>query len=166
LIALFNSAYEVITDNAIDEYMALFSQKTLLFVRAPDENVFIPPFNLIELFFLVIPLEWWMSKKLYGQINRYVMFVIYSPLLVITAAWETKTAHKVRWNRKRGEADEDVVYEWEQMDNQLDFEDDGWAKAVEKSRPDVTTDATLMEVRDLRKNMEELKALVTRLEKK
>ncbi len=42
LIALYNSAYEDITENAIDEYMALFSQKTLQFVRAPDENVFIP----------------------------------------------------------------------------------------------------------------------------
>jgi hypothetical protein len=41
LIALYNSAYEDITGNAVDEYMALFSQKTLQFVRAPDENVFI-----------------------------------------------------------------------------------------------------------------------------
>lgn len=41
LIALYNSAYEDITDNAIDEYMALFSLKTMQFVRAPDENVFI-----------------------------------------------------------------------------------------------------------------------------
>lgn len=41
LIALYNSAYEDITDNAIDEFMALFSQKTMQFVRAPDENVFI-----------------------------------------------------------------------------------------------------------------------------
>ncbi|KAL8898468.1 MAG: hypothetical protein Q9207_006680 [Kuettlingeria erythrocarpa] len=41
LIALYNSAYEDITENAIDEYMALFSHKTLQFVRAPDENVFI-----------------------------------------------------------------------------------------------------------------------------
>ena len=41
LIALYNSAYSDITDNAVDEYMALFSQKTMQFVRAPDENVFI-----------------------------------------------------------------------------------------------------------------------------
>lgn len=41
LIALYNSAYEDITDNAVDEYMALFAQKTIQFVRAPDENVFI-----------------------------------------------------------------------------------------------------------------------------
>ena len=41
LIALYNSAYSDITDNAVDEYMALFAQKTIQFVRAPDENVFI-----------------------------------------------------------------------------------------------------------------------------
>lgn len=41
LIALYNSAYEDITKNALDEYMALFTQKTMQFVRAPDENVFI-----------------------------------------------------------------------------------------------------------------------------
>jgi hypothetical protein len=50
LIALYNSAYEDISGNAIDEYMAIFAQKTMQFVRAPDENVFIPrkslpPFN-------------------------------------------------------------------------------------------------------------------------
>lgn len=58
LIALYNSAYEDITDNAIDEYMALFSQKTMQFVRAPDENVFIAreqpttPLCLKNLFFI------------------------------------------------------------------------------------------------------------------
>jgi hypothetical protein len=58
LIALYNSAYEDITGNATDEYMALFASKTMQFVRAPDENVFIAPFNLIELFFLILPFEW------------------------------------------------------------------------------------------------------------
>lgn len=42
LIALYNSSYEDISGNADDEYMALFSARTLQYVRAPDENVFIP----------------------------------------------------------------------------------------------------------------------------
>jgi hypothetical protein len=46
LIALYNSAYEDISGNAIDEYMAIFAQKTMQFVRAPDENVFIPRMSL------------------------------------------------------------------------------------------------------------------------
>lgn len=58
LIALYNSAYEDVTDNAVDEYMALFSQKTMQFVRAPDENVFIArefyPF-LFFFFFFTFP---------------------------------------------------------------------------------------------------------------
>jgi hypothetical protein len=88
LIALYNSAYEDITDNATDEYLALFAKKTLQFVRAPDENVFIPrkfsrkigyfklmfpAFNLIEIFLLIIPLEWWMKKGAYERLNDYIM---------------------------------------------------------------------------------------------
>jgi hypothetical protein len=72
LIALYNSAYEDITQNAIDEYMALFSQKTMQFVRAPDENVFIAPFNLIEMFCLILPFEWWMDEKRYDKLNDMV----------------------------------------------------------------------------------------------
>src|SRR5277367_2579468 len=90
LIALYNSAYQDITDNAIDEYMALFAQKTMRFVRAPDENVFIAPFNLIEVFFLIIPFEWWMDANCYERLNNYVMAVIYSPLLTVTAYHEAR----------------------------------------------------------------------------
>jgi hypothetical protein len=95
LIALYNSAYEDITENAIDEYMALFSQKTMQFVRAPDENVFIAPFNLIEMVFLILPFEWWMADATYEKLNNYIMAIIYSPLLVVTAYFETKEAQHV-----------------------------------------------------------------------
>lgn len=160
LIALYNSAYEDITDNAIDEYMALFSQKTMQFVRAPDENVFIAPFNLIELFGLIIPLEWWLPKARYERLNDYVMGIIYSPLLLVTAWLEVKTARQVRWNRKRGEEDDDTVEEWEQLEELLDLEGDGWDKRVEESKPNVVTDATLLEVRALREEIKELKEML------
>ncbi|KAJ9619144.1 Calcium channel yvc1 [Taxawa tesnikishii (nom. ined.)] len=160
LIALYNSAYEDITDNSIDEYMALFASKTMQFVRAPDENVFIPPFNLVELFFLVLPFEWWMSKESYERLNDYVMGALYSPVLLITAALETRTAYKVKWNRKRGEEDEDTTEEWEQMEDEVDFEGEGWSKRVENTRPNVETDATLSEVKELRKEIDELKSLL------
>ena len=129
LIALYNSAYEDVTDNAIDEYLALFSQKTLQFVRAPDENVFIAPFNLVELFGLVLPFEWWMSDKQYARLNDYVMGVLYSPLLLITAYLETRTARTVRFNRKRNEADDDTIEEWEQM---------AASSCPSSSQPDIT----------------------------
>jgi len=162
LVALYNSAYEDITDNAIDEYMALFAQKTMQFVRAPDENVFIAPFNLIELFCLIIPFEWWMPKDMYERLNHYVMGVLYSPLLLITAYLEQRTAVRVTWNRKRGQEDEDDTQEWEQLADEMDFEGDGWSKRVEASKPNVEVDATLMEVRELRKQVKELKEFLDR----
>ncbi|EME47192.1 hypothetical protein DOTSEDRAFT_145625 [Dothistroma septosporum NZE10] len=163
LIALYNSAYEDIYENAIDEYLALFAQKTLQFVRAPDENVFIAPFNLIEIFGLIIPFEWWLPRHRYEQLNDIVMGVIYSPLLCITALLETRTARQVRFNRSRNETDDDTVEEWEQLEGELDVEGSGWSKRVEETSPNVVTDATLLEVRELREQMKELKEMLREL---
>lgn len=163
LIALYNSAYEDVTDNAIDEYLALFSQKTLQFVRAPDENVFIAPFNLVELFCLILPFEWWMSDRQYARLNDYVMGVLYSPLLLVTAYLETRTARSVRFNRKRNEADDDTIEEWEQMADEFDIEGSGWGKKVLESAPNVTKDATMVELKELKEDMKELKALLKSL---
>ena len=163
LIALYNSAYEDITANAIDEFLALFSQKTIQFVRAPDENVFIAPFNLVEIFCLVIPLEWWMPKDQYERINDIVMGIIYSPVLVFTAFVETRTAHQVKFNRSRNESDDDTIEEWEQLYDEMDFEGTGWGKRVEETKPNVVDDGTLLEVQELRKEMKELMEMVERL---
>jgi hypothetical protein len=163
LIALYNSAYEDITENAIDEYMALFSQKTMQFVRAPDENVFIAPFNLIEMLFLILPFEWWMDEKRYDHLNDIVMAVIYSPLLVVTALLEQQEAWVVKENRRRGEEDEDTVHEWEQVLQECDFEADGWDKKVQSSKPNVEFDTAVLEVRQLRKEVGELKDLLVKM---
>jgi hypothetical protein len=163
LIALYNSAYEDITENAIDEYMALFSQKTMQFVRAPDENVFIAPFNLIEMFCLILPFEWWMDEKRYDHLNDIVMAVIYSPLLLVTALLEQQEAWIVKENRRRGEEDEDTTHEWEQVLAECDFEADGWDKKVQSSRPNVEFDTAVLEVRQLRKEVGELKELLIKM---
>jgi len=160
LIALYNSAYEDITDNATDEYMALFAQRTIQFTRAPDENVFIAPLNLIELFFLVIPLEWWMDSDRYERLNNYVMAIIYSPLLLVTAYIEARDAQHVRENRKRGEADDDTTEEWEQLEGEADFEGEGWTKKVSQTKPDVENDTDVVEMRALRKEVAELKDML------
>ncbi|KAL9105630.1 MAG: hypothetical protein Q9227_009242 [Pyrenula ochraceoflavens] len=160
LIALYNSAYEDISGNSDDEYMALFSQKTMQFVRAPDENVFIPPFNLIEIFCLILPFEWWMERKSYELLNNYVMGVIYSPLLLIIASLESREARHIRWNRGRNEEDDDTIEEWEQLEGEIDFEGEGWDKKVESTKPDVKVDATLFEVRELKEQLEDLKRMV------
>nr|OQO18235.1 hypothetical protein B0A51_13569 [Rachicladosporium sp. CCFEE 5018] len=163
LIALYNSAYEDVTDNAIDEYLALFSQKTLQFVRAPDENVFIAPFNLIEIVCLSLPFEWWMSKKQYEKLNDLVMGTIYSPLLLVTAFFETRTARRVRFNRKRHEADDDEIEEWEQMAGELDVEGSGWGKRVQETAPNVVTDAALVELKSLREELKEVREMLKAL---
>jgi hypothetical protein len=160
LIALYNSAYEDITENAIDEYMAMFAQKTLQFVRAPDENVFIAPLNLIEVFFLILPFEWWMDSNRYERLNNYVMGVIYSPLLLITAALEAKDADSVRDNRKRGEEDDDTIEEWEELQGEVNFENEDWDKKVQSTKPIVEVDADVVEIRELKEQVKELKEMI------
>lgn len=163
LIALYNSAYEDVTDNSLDEYMALFAEKTMQFVRAPDENVFIPPLNLIEIFFLIIPFEWWMSKKTYACLNDIVMGVLYSPLLLVAALFEQRTAEEVSGNRSRGELDEDTIEEWEQMGDQIDFDAEGWSKKIAGAKSNVEDDSTTIEVRKLRGEVQELKEILQTL---
>ncbi|KAH8678587.1 hypothetical protein BGZ60DRAFT_370275 [Tricladium varicosporioides] len=163
LIALYNSAYEDITGNAVDEYMALFAQKTMQFVRAPDENVFIAPLNLIEIFGLIIPFEWWMPRKAYAKLNDYVMALLYSPLLFVAAYFETKSAMAVKSNRRRGEDDDDTIEEWEQMAGDVDFEGEGWDKKVASAKPNVEQDAATIEVRKLRGEVSELKELLEKV---
>ncbi len=133
------------------------------FVRAPDENVFIPPFNLIEVFLLALPLEWWMDKKLYARINHVIMAVIYSPLLAIAAYFETRVAAEIRRNRSRGEEDDDTIEEWEQMAGQVDFEGDGWNKRVDRVKPNVEDDPAVLEVKKLREEVEKLKEMIAQL---
>ncbi|KAK2734524.1 hypothetical protein FQN55_002635 [Onygenales sp. PD_40] len=165
LIALYNSAYEDITDNAIDEYMALFAHRTMQFVRAPDENVFIAPLNLLEILLLILPFEWWLPTSRYERLNHYVMGIIYSPLLFITALIETVNARRIRLNRRLGEEDDDVLEEWEEIaqDMQVDFEGEGWAEKVEGTRPNVEVELCVLEVRELREQVEGLVGLVKRL---
>ncbi len=160
LIALYNSAYSDITDNALDEYMALFAQKTMQFVRAPDENVFIAPFNLIEIFCLILPLEWWMPRRAYQRLNDYVMGLLYSPLLIIAAVFETRSAMLVKSNRRRGEEEDDTIEEWEQMAGEMDMEGEGWAKKVAAAASNVEDDQATIEVRKLRDELKDIREMI------
>ncbi|KAF1992465.1 hypothetical protein K402DRAFT_449808 [Aulographum hederae CBS 113979] len=164
LIALYNSAYEDITEKAIDEYMAIFAQKTMQFVRAPDENVFIAPFNLIELLCLVLPFEWWLPKKHYEKLNDYVMGAIYSPVLLVTAFLEQREARHVKFNRGRSEADDDTIEEWEQLGEEEGGDErvcgKEWLERCESTKPNVEVEGAVVEIRQLRGEMEELRKLI------
>lgn len=157
LIALYNSAYEDIYGNADDEYLALFSMKTMQFVRAPDENVFIPPFNLIEIVLSGL-CEWWMPDQMYARANDIVMGIIYSPLLLVVGVYETRKAAAIRRNRARGEDDDDVEEEWEEAQVQVDFEGEGWAKKCDAVKPRLDEDPVIVEIKKLRSEIDDLKA--------
>jgi uncharacterized cysteine cluster protein YcgN (CxxCxxCC family) len=126
-------------------------------VRAPDENLFIPPFNLIEIFVLITPFEWWLPHKAYQRMNRYVMAIIYSPLLLVTSALEAHEAHIVHRNRLRKAQDDDTVEEWEQLSDACDSE---WVKKVEDSKPDVEVTQSVAEIRKVQKTLGEVRGLV------
>src|SRR5205085_1770607 len=79
----------LIVDNAVDEFLALFSGKTLEFIRAPDENSFCPPLNLIEIF-LLLPFQPFLSKEHYQRLNQIVMKIVYAPVLTLIAVYEAK----------------------------------------------------------------------------
>ncbi|EFE41568.1 hypothetical protein TRV_03710 [Trichophyton verrucosum HKI 0517] len=172
LIALYNSAYEDITGNAINEYMGLFAHRTLQYVRAPDENVFIAPLNLIEIVCLIIPFEWWMPSDRYDKLNNYVMGIIYSPLLLVTALLESANAQRIRLNRRLGEEDDDTQEEWENAAESAGFDfkriDDhpdtgAWDKVVTKTKPNVEVDQCVLEVRELKEQVRQLTQLVNTL---
>jgi len=91
------------------------------------------------------------------------MGILCSPLLLLTAYLETKQAHTVRKNRRHGESDEDTIQEWERIAGEVDFEGDGWAKKVGSTRPNVETDAAVLEIRELKGQMEELRKMVEAL---
>lgn len=134
------------------------------FVRAPDENVFIAPLNLVEIV-LVILFEWWMPKKTYEALNDVVMGVIYSPLLFFAAFFETRKAGEISSNRSRGEEDDDVEEEWEQMAAQVEFESESWAKICNEAKPNVEEEPALVEVKRLRQEMEDLKSMLVSITK-
>ncbi|KAI5289119.1 hypothetical protein KEM54_004380 [Ascosphaera aggregata] len=165
LIALYNSAYTEVTENSIDEYLALFSQRTMQFVRAPDENVFIAPFNLIEIICLVLPFEWWMPAHKYERLNHYVMGVIYFPILLVTALVETVRARQITLNRRLGEEDDNVLEEWDEMAEGIAYrnEQDDWAERVEATISKTDSDPCLAQMRELGNQVRELKSIVTAL---
>lgn len=99
LIALYANAYQRVVDNGGDEYMALMCQKTLRFIRAPDEEVYVPPLNIIEVF--VHPILSLMPAKSGKKWNHIIMSILYSPVLFIVAVKEVRVARRIQYNRMK-----------------------------------------------------------------
>lgn len=120
LIALYSTAYAAIVENATDEYFALVAQKTLRYVRAPDQNLYVPPFNLIEV--IITPIGWFLPESAWRDFNYYVMLIIYAPLLAYITSDELVNARRIQYNRYKGLPDDanEVDTEWDLTDG---FED-------------------------------------------
>ncbi|KAI0751001.1 calcium activated cation channel [Daedaleopsis nitida] len=89
LISLFSSAYEDVVEDAAAEYLTYFAGKVVGMIRAPDEFIYPPPFNLLEIF-LVGPFEFFVSDERYATLNRYVMRIVFFVPLCIIALYETQ----------------------------------------------------------------------------
>ncbi|KAK4048507.1 Calcium channel yvc1 [Microbotryomycetes sp. JL201] len=87
LVALFGSAYQECTDEAVPTFMAFFSGKTISAIRAPDQFVYVAPFNLIEIF--ILPLEFIVSTETYTRLNRFLMGTLFFIPLTFIALFET-----------------------------------------------------------------------------
>ncbi|VEU22575.1 DEKNAAC103592 [Brettanomyces naardenensis] len=106
LIALYSQAYSDVVENATDEYLAQYSSKILKYIRAPDEKIFCPPLNLVEIVFLDIPFSWWLQKKTYDSLCDKIMLVLYAPLLVFIGNYESSEARRILYNRQMQVADD------------------------------------------------------------
>lgn len=114
-------------------------------------------FNLLEIIFLVLPFEWWLPRHYYAKINDVVMAIIYAPLLLLVASLETREARRIRWNRRRGEEDDDDVQEWEHVAEEVDFDvDDTWQQTVRETTPNVNLDNCSVEIIKLQEQVREL----------
>lgn len=150
-VALFNQAYQNVYDNAGDEYLALFSKKTLQFVRAPDQHVFVPPFNLIEIV-LLLPLELVLSKEKYRAVNNFVLSVLYAPYLTAIALYESRL-HRRRTKALNGDFDDE---ELEDDDDEDDTRD--WNKICARKLPSTKTDLEVLE--ELSERLKTVEALM------
>lgn len=92
------------------------------------------------------------------------MAIIYSPLLLVVAFAEMREARRIRWNRRRGEEDDDDVQEWEHVAEEVDFDvDDIWRESVRESTPNINVDGCSLEIVKLREQVQELTEAVRRL---
>ena len=139
LIALFNQAYSVVTDRAADEFLALFSGKTLEYIRAPDENTYCPPFNLIK-FLVLVPISPFLDKRTYQRLNDAVMKILYFPSICMIALYESKfQAKAILKSRMIGIQDGENGSGWD-IESEFDPERSGWGPKVKATIPHIEED--------------------------
>lgn len=137
LVALYSTAYANIVANATDEYFALVAQKTLRYIRAPDQDLYVPPLNLIEV--LIAPLMFVLPRKYTKTIHYFIQLAIYSPILAYITIDEINSARRIHYNRYKGLADDanEVDTEWDLTDGYVDGNGTAW-EAIQESNSQIT----------------------------
>ncbi|AET40121.1 Yvc1p Ecym_5363 [Eremothecium cymbalariae DBVPG len=122
LVALYSTAYQNVTQNSTDEYLTLMAQKTLRYIRAPDERVYVPPFNLIEL--ALSPILWRLSRSRAKLLSHYVLIILYFPILAWIAVKEVREAKRVTYNRLKKLPDDanEIDVAWDLTDGFVEDE--------------------------------------------
>lgn len=119
-------------------------------MRAPDDNVFVPPLNLIEIF-LLVPFEFILSKERYRRLNMIVLAVLYAPYLAVIALYESHI-HNQRTQVADGDFEDDDLEDDDIGDNTRD-----WYELCQKGLPSTETDMDVLEqLREKLKTVEEL----------
>lgn len=94
------------------------------------------------------------------------MGVLYSPLLFVTSFIEANHARRIQLNRRLGEAEDDQTDEWEEAAMLVDEHSivtADWDQKVQETKPNVEVEPCVLEVRELKKQIEELREMVKTL---
>jgi hypothetical protein len=143
-------------DHAIDEFLGLFANKTLEYIRTPDEQTYCPPYNLIKIFVL-LPLSPFMKRSAYRLLNKIVMIIVFFPSLCLIAWYESRFGSldlvvflifriQARWLvhcHLIGISDDEVSSGWD-IENEFDPEGSGWAERVKSTIPHIEEDEMYM----------------------
>ncbi|KAG7192112.1 Calcium channel yvc1 [Scheffersomyces spartinae] len=142
LIALYSTAYGQIVENATAEYFALVAHKTLRYIRAPDVDLYVPPFNIFEI--LLSPFYHFLSEKHYKTLNYYVMVIIYAPMLCYITVDELSHARRIQFNRFKGLPDDanEINTEWDLTDG-FDVEAETSWDGIRERNSEVTNELRL-----------------------
>ncbi|KAL7413036.1 calcium activated cation channel [Mrakia frigida] len=123
LIALFNTAYSDIYEDATNQYLAAYSFKTISMIRAPDSFVYPAPFNILE-FFFIAPWEFVLSRKAYTKLNVWVMSFVFCVPIAAIALFEAHLAPSQRFKdffpENNPEVDGDSAVENPEVEDESD----------------------------------------------
>ncbi|CAD6589939.1 MAG: hypothetical protein TREMPRED_005579 [Tremellales sp. Tagirdzhanova-0007] len=161
LIALFGSAYSDVEENATDEYLAFFAQKTIELRRR---------IHTYKAFFIA-PLEYLLPQQWYTILNKFALSTLFFVPLTLIALFESQISHsrsqrlRLYFSGSPPEDDGDPKIEDPSCDDEggeisrTKFED------LVKSFPDtvMTESAVILhELRELRKKVNEMEEAMKR----